>query len=583
MAEIATITIILDGKVRQMRKSILLLLCVLALLTFVSCATVPFEDSEEAQMKAYAPILEQYEALLRSKQAGDLLALSEDSTDQLTVKLYQIVEKCENVTTMGYATKDINEDGLLELVLLSKDSRPYALFTLKDQKPVLLTGTDIVLGGIYPNGQIYACTPYVPGADQGFSLLARIVDGELTGLEFGVKTMDGQGVYYKVEDGAYTELTSEDYRMLDNYYTSAFMQCHSATKESGFRFVPVLEDESADSSAPQADFSTYDGILSAYKRIVESQADYTEQKWLSGEYDSLFTFADNTAYEIFNHIFMTSINQRPTTTYWGTEYMPNANYAYGYAKKDLNGDGMEELILMTDNYRILAIFTIKDGRAVWLKGVSLAWIGEDGYVRTERSAGIVTTRDGEYFIYQLVDGAWQQVVGVGCQVNAFLERVNWYTTDGHTQTSISDQEGEDLLAQYDILPVGCTQNEYTKTHAGLPFIPLFEVAQASTQHEGTYRQMGIINGDNLTIASVSDSVVSFVFSYVKASDEDDVADAYEKEISAHATLTDGVYVFQQDGVEGYLAFTVDAVWLVVTQSQDSQVDCRAYLFDYPLD
>ena len=51
-------------------------------------------------------------------------------------------------------------------------------------------------------------------------------------------------------------------------------------------------------------------------------------------------------------------------------------------------------------------------------------------------------------------------------------------------------------------------------------------------------------------------------------------------LSDQATLTDGRYVFEEDGVKGYLEFGVYKIWLVVESSENDSILPRAYLFDY---
>jgi hypothetical protein len=45
-------------------------------------------------------------------------------------------------------------------------------------------------------------------------------------------------------------------------------------------------------------------------------------------------------------------------------------------------------------------------------------------------------------------------------------------------------------------------------------------------------------------------------------------------------LADGKYVFEKDGVKGYLEFGVYKIWLVVESSEDEHILSRAYLFDH---
>lgn len=50
------------------------------------------------------------------------------------------------------------------------------------------------------------------------------------------------------------------------------------------------------------------------------------------------------------------------TSIWYYRDFPKDREAFGYALKDLNGDGNEELILLLKDYTVLAVFTISDGK-----------------------------------------------------------------------------------------------------------------------------------------------------------------------------------------------------------------------------
>ena len=44
-----------------------------------------------------------------------------------------------------------------------------------------------------------------------------------------------------------------------------------------------------------------------------------------------------------------------------------------------------------------------------------------------------------------------------------------------------------------------------------------------------------------------------------------------------------VFLGKKDGIKGYIEFGVNSAWVIVTESQNEYVFCRAYLFDYPAD
>lgn len=541
-------------------------------------------ENQPVVYSSYADVIDHYKSLLRAKINQETLAEPSASAGEIENALVEIARDCEAPSAMGYATKDLNGDGMDELVLLNKNNRLYALLTERNHSPVLLLNTTHMSSAITPDGTVYA---YRSNGNQGeYVYVKQIVDGRLEGLEFG-KNVDGQNTvqYYKIENGNRTEITSNEKRLLDEsvrYIVLTGSSYH--TKTTGFRFVSAVMDAPVQSTAPVADFSSYEGVLAAYKIIVESFSNYSKSEWVKGTFDNLFQIADNATYDIFHQLFYAGMIEMRTEESYGGDYVENGNQAYGYAKKDLNGDGVDELILLTDHYEILALFTMKDGKAKYVHGASGAWIDENGYMRKALSTGGVVSRDGEFFVYALDGIALKPIVGGGYRVNVYLEKEGWYRIDGNTKTEISKEEGEAMYAAYDILPHRYCMEEYTRTFSGIEFSSLFDGTLASQAHLNTFSNNWFINGDTLTVSTISDGGVTFSFQCIYVESEFDPETNPNPE--SHTTvltgeaLRDGArYRFEIDGVRGYLEFAVNSAWVVVTESQNEYVESRAYLFN----
>lgn len=561
-----------------MKKISVFLLCLIFLLGAVSCTAPSDRDP-------YKDIIDKYTELVLAKSQEQPLEEPEDSSDEIEVALYEIVRDSTDPSIMGYATKDINSDGIDELVLLDKQQGLYALFTVRGNTPVLLLRMDkMYYAAITPDGTIYANEYIRDKSDR--TQVKTIVDGKLEGLEYGSET-DGEIVtYYKTENGVRTEITKEEMVQLDRTFTFSIMiSPRDETKTTGFRFVPIVTDASQ-GTAPIPDFTSYDGIISAYKIMVESFSEYQEVSWINGEFDRLFTINDNETYDIFHQIFWGGIRIMPTETYFGQEYASDGDNSYGYAKKDLNGDGVEELILLNDNYEIFALFTMKDGKAVFLDGLYGAWIDENGRIYKDVATGGLVSRDSEVYVYEIDGGELKNVIAVGYRVNFYLQKEGWYKIDGNTRTDISAEEGEAAYAVYDIRPLGYCNEEYTRTFSGIEFIPLMEETFAGEKHINTYCNSGHVNGDVLTVSEVSenDVTVSVELCWTDGDFDPDTnpePEEHTTKLSFTAVRNGNRYEFEQDGVSGYLEFAVNSAWVVVTDSQNEYVSCRAYLFDYP--
>ncbi len=556
-----------------MKKIITALLSMALLLCCVSCTLFEGNASD-----TYDNIIEQYRSLLIQKQNGEELEKAKDG-DEIGVALYEIANKCSDVSLMGYATKDINRDGIEELVLMGKDSLVYALFTQKNGRPVLLYYTT-GLSFIDSEGTVGYGDFQKDEYDKTF--IQKIVDGKLVGIEVGMTLENGVPSYYKIENGARSESTPGE----KNNYDHEFFSAPEKTKRAGFRFIPAIPSDNGQSPYPAADFSSYDSILSAYRTIVGSFSDYSHTKWVNGDFDTLFTFNDNETYEIFNSIFDAGIRYKPTKTYFGDEYAENGDNAYGYTIKDINGDGVEELILLTDGYDILALFTMKDGRAVWLREATGAWIDEYGKIRTSKWMGGMVDRDGEYYVYTIGDGKLDLNIGVGFKVNFYLEKEGYYRTDGYVTAPVSDEEGVRMYAEYDALPDGYQGNEYMKDVSRIGFTPLFDSAFAANGHLDTFERRYYNGSEFITVTAIEGNSVAFTMDLIKLGEPTDPDDPFSYEvittqISGEGELEGEVYTFDADGFKGYLDFNVRSIWVVITESNSENVSPRSYLFDYP--
>lgn len=561
-----------------MKRILLVLLCFACVWGTASCAFLGGETPPQDPEVSYASVIEAYTALVRAKADGEALTAPAEGASEMDTALYEVVSTVEDPATLGYAIKDINRDGICELVLMTRDQRIYALLTLQKNKPILLIETEITVT-ITPEGTVTSME-YIP--DQLSCVrIQTLSDGRLEGLEYG-SSADVEGKYYKIEDGVRSEITFEEKQRLDYIHGMIGLNTHYINKTTGFRFITAIPAEPSDNPPPVADFSSYEGILSAYRTIVEQFADCTQGAWVSGAYEDLFTFESNEDYEIFHSLFYHGFAGRPTTTYFGSEYPHNGNDAYGYAQKDLNGDGAEELIIMDQNYTVLDMFTMKEGRPVLLKDASGCWIDEHGRLHAHIGTGGLVDRDAEAYLYEIRDGALSCVASVGYQVNMYLDKEGWYTLEDGVRKSISAEEGEELYELCTSRPAICVEREYTRMMAGLTFVPLFEKTLALRMHEDTYENSAYIEANKLTVSEVTDNSVTFAFDCLKPGGEFDPEaepEVIRTLLEGEATLADDRYVFDVDGVKGYLEFTVTAVWVVITESEQENVTPRAYLLN----
>lgn len=524
----------------------------------------------------YAGVLSVYTALLSERAAGEELTAKGGVSAEIAEALRAIVALDNDPAEMGYARRDINRDGVEELILMRRDCRIYALFTVKAGAPVMLLGKDTTASiSIDERGEVYwnESVENVGSAQH----VKYLEGGELVGFERGDRLReDGSYVSYQIDRGEYKELTRDDLYFLNNHLSWALsIEVCAKTREAGFYFIPALPPVT-ESTAPLFDASSYDAILAAYRRIALSMSECTRQSYLAGAQDDLFRFTCAADYEIFFSIFQKCYAYRPTATYFGEEYAAGGDNAYGYAKKDLNGDGAEELILLTDAAELIAVFTQKaDGTPVFLPTTSETWIDESGVIYNE----YYETFGRGNSVYEVKNGGFRMIAGWESAIDYGKQTARYYLlADGERVLSETGLIGTVFEGGAYEVKSGYTPWEYTKSHAGLSFIPLFERAAVTADRIGSYKNPYYISSGLLTISTLEGDTLTFSVPWLHSGDtEGEEEDAYVvTDIAATATRDEnGLYRFTFEGAEGYIEFAVTSVFVVITESDNPVIDARA--------
>ena len=571
-----------------MRKILMVLLCVALIFGVSGCVdTTHLPDVENETNSAYGEelpipyreIVNTYTELLLCKKNGSAFPEVGEKDAAFEV-LYGIAENCDDPMQMGYSTKDLNRDGIKELILLKKDCTLYAVLTLAEEQPVLLI--DLKSRGVIDeDGMIY----YTASTENEGKIIAqKIVDGRLVGLEYGwIKdaTVEAGGICYKIVNGERTEITGAEKSQLDEKYSTVFFNAMLTTKNADLRFIPAIEDAFAkEENIPVADCSSYEAILEMYKRIVGVYRNYDRTEWVKGAYDELYHFEDDTSYEIFNSILYSGSLFRPTKSIIDTSYAENGDSAYGYAKKDVNGDGTEELILMTDQFDIRAIFTMRNGSVAMLDhyyGNKQCWFGNDGVLRVEWNSKDIT--EIGFMVYSITEQTTlkQEMHVVYAPSDEGDHSYAYYTVENGVRTKISNEEGQALRNQYEVNDDLGQIWEYTKTYAGLQFCPLFGAVKPDASYVNKeYVRNGYIGDKDVTLLSVGVNEVAFSMNYLKF--DEDMNLVYETVITATATLNGDKYSFDNGVVRGEISFGVQSIWVTLLESEEAYIDCYAYFY-----
>lgn len=566
-----------------MKKCFVLIICVFVLLAAVSC--------KGAEKLDYDEIINMYTDLLTKEKAGEEINGKEyfsKAENELNIisAVYEIVENCEDPSLMGYSQKDINGDGVKELIFLDKALNIKALFTEVDSTPILLD-TFNNWGVIDQNGEILNSSTIEEGGSlTSYYYVKKLEGGKLAGTEVGRVFKDKNDTenveFYKSVNGERTVITKQEALELDEVYGMAWSTGipSEKTKKANIRFVPVFEDaEDKDAERKPADFSSYDSIIEMYKNMVGYYKNWARSKWVCGEYDGKLIFANDTEYEWYNAILQSGFSLRPTKEAFSNEYAVGGNKGYCYALKDTNSDGSDELILLMDTYELIAIFTMKEGKPVLLDtfdSVKKGWLDEKGnvYVDIQKDFYGAVRPDREKMVYTITsDGEKNVTLHIGCSVDGMLKPTNTYKMEKGKKISVSQSEWEGLEKQHNVIPVGWTEEEYTREKSNITLKRLFSEPKINDGFSGEWRNSNFsIFGNSLEVLSLG--LTEFYFELV-------ILDGNGNEIRLPGKASSNKGKFEFDVVEakGWFEIGAKCVWMIVEQSGNDAIECRSYLFN----
>jgi len=546
--------------------------------------STPTPESPDVLAAQYESLVFRYTELLTQKinETATVQAAASDLDDAVLTLLDRVVAECRDPQAMGYATKDINSDGVDELVLLDEKCNLYALFSIYDGKLIVVDSL-MYYASIDEKGNIYRLYDEMDGDTviRSVTYQKRLQNGALIGTELCLEAQNGERVYYHVENGVRTDISFEQY----DVYCRRYSPDRTDTKMAGFRFVSATKEP--DLSIPEVNLSTYDAILDTYRAIItlkwEDSYRNWRTPWTDGEFDRIYRFVNNETYETYTKLFYATWMYRTSAAEFSFLYLEDAKYAYGYAKKDLNGDGVEELILLTETYDVIAIFTLKNGKAVMLDrfdGNRYAWIDEQGLVHVHHMMSADFDRSNESYLFEIVDGTWQTKLAIGYWNDSSFNR-QYYRLENGNRVMITEAEWETLDAKIMNVSSSWSHMQYTASRAGLQFVRLFDWTPTTEGLEGKqYQKAGFTTiGDSgaLRIQSVTATQIRFEMDYTKFR-EDSPTVAYEETLSLTATLTDGEYRFQTDDVSGKIEFGVTGAFVVLETANKPVYDCGVYIY-----
>ena len=228
----------------------------------------------------------------------------------------------------------------------------------------------------------------------------------------------------------------------------------------------TVTQEPTDSELIPADFASYESIIRMYRKIVEELSEFPS-------FAELFSFPNEQAREWYGHVANSASLLCPGD-------QENATAFFGYAIKDANGDGVEELFLLTKDFQIVTLFTQHDGKPVLLEDF---WNRKRGYVN-ENGQIIICGSNGADMssqeIYRLNTAtgqlALEEALGIDGHIpdpqNPNKGIPNYYHQIGEEKTYISEEEFNAFKNQEPYVGFGTEKNRQVLEEDYVPLLTL---------------------------------------------------------------------------------------------------------------
>ena len=594
---------------KTFQKILLLCLAVIMLFSAVACKKTPPvsttpeqsqipEEPQKTYQEVYADIISQYTALLTAKQKGKtLVAPNTDGMDAdqaaIVQTVFQIVDRINKdyVEKYGYGYKDYDGNGIPELILFPEFGRTVkAIFTVSDGKAVLLASNLNDPANIYfsENNIFFSKSGLflmMQGEEEGSVATATYSYFRVAGDKLAYETVYGEVYDYErkeilenfqmvngerviIDREAFMELNLEYTQIRDGFTNMGILKLQAP------RIYLPLVDQGIDETRPVADFSSYAAIIKTVKAISEDDMfdAFHYQEWENGEYDHLYACPTETDFDYYNRFLY--------ILYRGS-YSP-----LGYDEIDLNGDGKDELVFLTEDYTIEAVFTQKNGTPVMLKSLLQSedgWLDENGYIHIDRG----DFNELEYSVYKVAANSGFELV-----YDIFVsERGGRFLTRDGKREQITFEESLEIYDEYCCYPEAVDPNEYTRMVSDLTYTPLtepyYDPVEYAAQDGITWISSADWNGpaetktwfigstyvtfENLTNDSVDVNFEYVLTRYYPDPDRENysLSETTTSYLKVTAHRANGFY-FEEGSICGRIEFHSEYIWIIIEESDDER-------------
>ena len=303
----------------------------------------------------------------------------------------------------------------------------------------------------------------------------------------------------------------------------------------------VESTESMTENAPSNDNTlSYDDIITMFRQIVNLYPSYTEEKMLANTCDGMDAIHDEETRELYKKLFISGY--RFYLRDYAHQYHADGRNYFGYTVTDINKNGSEELILLTDHYDIIAILSMAENQPKLLLDNY-----EDvyHYCRMDEQGNIYTQHFESSNDYTLI-----------------------YSLD-ECDNLVLDEKNLTSVWRY-----GNFAGIMTKNRAKLTFTRLFGELPLYLPDIYSWDWSSNQFNDNenvLFISNLTDRTVSIAL-------YDTPLGSYREKASINATLNGNIATFDTEKISGRLEFGLDSVWLIIDESNISGLPCGAFIY-----